>query len=166
MQGCCSAFQSAGDQQFNQRKVALELKRYREKGPGPTTRLLADGIAQSGALSGGVLDVGSGIGALTLALLERGAPSAIAVDASTAYVSVAREEAGRPRANERHQVRPRRFRRARTPAPICECRGARSRGLLLPLVGAPPRRGTRTCRAVSRTVLSTRHMVRTSGNGA
>jgi SAM-dependent methyltransferase len=95
MPGCCSAFESAADLQFNQRKVAQELKRYREKGPGPTTRLLADGIAQSGALSGTVLDVGSGIGALTLALLERGAANAIAVDASTAYVDVAREEAGR-----------------------------------------------------------------------
>jgi tRNA1(Val) A37 N6-methylase TrmN6 len=95
MPGCCSAFESAADQQFNHRKVAQELKRYREKGPGPTTRLLADGIAQSGALSGTVLDVGSGIGALTLALLERGAATAIAVDASTAYVDVAREEAGR-----------------------------------------------------------------------
>jgi SAM-dependent methyltransferase len=95
MPGCCSAFESAADRQFNQRKVAQELKRYREKGPGPTTRLLADGIAQSGALSGTVLDVGSGIGALTLALLERGAANAIAVDASTSYVDVAREEAGR-----------------------------------------------------------------------
>jgi SAM-dependent methyltransferase len=95
MPGCCSAFESAAAQQFSQRKVAQELKRYREKGPGPTTRLLADGIAQSGALSGTVLDVGSGIGALTLALLDRGAASAIAVDASTAYVGAAREEADR-----------------------------------------------------------------------
>jgi SAM-dependent methyltransferase len=95
MPSCCSAFESAADQQFNQRKVAQELKRYRENGPGPTTRMLVDGIAQSGALSGTVLDVGSGIGALTLALLDRGAASAIAVDASTAYVGVAREEAGR-----------------------------------------------------------------------
>jgi SAM-dependent methyltransferase len=92
---CCSPFESAADQQFNEKKVAQELKRYREKGPGPTTRLLADGIAQSGALSGRVLDIGSGIGALTLALLDQGAASAISVDASTAYVGVAREEAAR-----------------------------------------------------------------------
>lgn len=95
MPGCCSAFENAADQQFNQKKVGQELNRYREKGPGPTTLLLADGIAQSGALSGTVLDVGAGIGALTLVLLERGAANAIAVDASTAYVDVAREEAGR-----------------------------------------------------------------------
>ncbi|MGH9238140.1 MAG: class I SAM-dependent methyltransferase [Vicinamibacterales bacterium] len=57
--------------------------------------MLADGIAQSGALSGRVLDVGSGIGALTFSLLEQGAASAIAVDASTAYVGAARDEAVR-----------------------------------------------------------------------
>ena len=84
MPGCCSPFVGAANQQFNQKKVAQELERYRAKGPGPTTLLLADGIAQSGTLSGTVLDVGSGIGGLTFALLERGASSAVAVDAATA----------------------------------------------------------------------------------
>jgi len=56
---------------------------------------LADGISQSGALAGTVLDVGSGIGGLTLGLLDRGASSAVAVDASAAYVSAARDEARR-----------------------------------------------------------------------
>ena len=90
---CCSPFESAANQQFNQKKVAQELTRYREKGPGPTTRMLVDGIAQSGTLSGTVLDVGSGVGGLTFALLDRGATSAVAVDASTAYVGAARDEA-------------------------------------------------------------------------
>jgi magnesium-protoporphyrin O-methyltransferase len=75
--------------------VTQELKRYREKGPGPTTRLLVEGITRSGALGGTVLDVGSGIGGLTLALLEHGASSAVAVDASAAYVRAARDEADR-----------------------------------------------------------------------
>jgi magnesium-protoporphyrin O-methyltransferase len=95
MSGCCSHFQRAANQQFNRKKVEQELKRYREKGPAPTTRLLVDGISQSGALAGTVLDVGSGIGSLTLALLERGASSAVAVDASAAYVGAARDEAQR-----------------------------------------------------------------------
>ena len=95
MPGCCSPFVGAANQQFNQKKVAQELERYRAKGPGPTTLLLADGIAQSGTLSGTVLDVGSGIGGLTFALLERGATSAVAVDAATAYIDMAREEARR-----------------------------------------------------------------------
>jgi predicted RNA methylase len=95
MPGCCSHFECSASQQFNQKKVTQELKRYREKGAGVTTRLLVEGITKSGALGGTVLDVGSGIGGLTLALLERGASSAVAVDASLAYVSAARAEADR-----------------------------------------------------------------------
>ena len=90
---CCSPFECAANQQFNQKKVAQELRRYRQKGPGPTTRLLVDGIVQSAPISGTVLDIGSGVGALTFTLLERGSSSAIAVDASAAYVSAARDEA-------------------------------------------------------------------------
>ena len=95
MPGCCSTFEHRAGQQFNKKSVAAELKRYRTKGPGTTTRLLAEGIAQSGALHGSVLDVGSGIGALTFALLERGATGAVAVDASSAYIDAVREEAER-----------------------------------------------------------------------
>src|SRR5262245_57337175 len=95
MTSCCSPFECAADQQFDQKKVEQELRRFREKGPGPTTRMLMDGIVQSGAVSGTVLDVGSGVGSLTLALLERGASSAVAVDASAAYISAARGEAAR-----------------------------------------------------------------------
>jgi SAM-dependent methyltransferase len=57
--------------------------------------MLVEGITKSGALGGTVLDVGSGIGGLTLALLEHGASSAVAVDASAAYVSAAHDEADR-----------------------------------------------------------------------
>jgi magnesium-protoporphyrin O-methyltransferase len=103
MASCCSDFECAANQQFNQKKVEDELKRYRNKGPGPTTRLLVDGISQSGALAGTVLDVGSGFGGLTLALLERGASSAIAVDASAANVGAARDEAHRQ--GQSHAIR-------------------------------------------------------------
>lgn len=92
---CCSPFECAANQQFNQKKVARELKRYRQKGPGPTTRLLVDGIARSAKIEGTLLDIGSGIGALTFALVERGASSAVAVDASAAYINAARDEATR-----------------------------------------------------------------------
>jgi magnesium-protoporphyrin O-methyltransferase len=95
MTGCCSHFECSASQQFNQKKVTQELKRYRAKGPGPTTRLLVEGITESDALGGTVLDVGSGIGSLTLALLEHGSSSAVAVDASAAYVGAARDEADR-----------------------------------------------------------------------
>ena len=95
MPACCSTFERAAEQQFNEKKAAEELKRYRTKGPGPTTRLLHEGIARSGALKGTLLDVGSGVGSLTFGLLERGITHAVAVDASSAYTGVARQEAER-----------------------------------------------------------------------
>ena len=72
MPACCSTFERAADQQFTEKKAAAELKRYRTKGPGPTTRLLQDGLAAAGGLNGTLLDIGSGVGALTFGLLERG----------------------------------------------------------------------------------------------
>jgi SAM-dependent methyltransferase len=97
MSACCSTFERAAEQQFNKKKAAEELKRYRTKGPGPTTRLLQEGIARTGALNGTLLDVGSGVGSLTFGLLECGITHAVAVDASSAYNDVARQEAERLR---------------------------------------------------------------------
>lgn len=95
MSACCSTFECAADQQFNEKKASEELKRYLTKGPRPTTRLLQESLAHAGTLSGTLLDIGSGIGALTFGLLERGVTRAIAVDASSAYNVVARQEAER-----------------------------------------------------------------------
>ena len=95
MSACCSAFECAADQQFDEKKATDELKRYHTKGPRPTTRLLQEGLAHAGTLSGTLLDIGSGIGSLTFGLLERGVTHAVAVDASSAYNAVARQEADR-----------------------------------------------------------------------
>ena len=92
---CCSPFECAADQQFNQKKVAQKRKRYQQNGAGRTTRLLLDGILKCATVSGTVLDIGCGIGALTFALLERGATSAVAVDASAESIAPSREEAAR-----------------------------------------------------------------------
>jgi magnesium-protoporphyrin O-methyltransferase len=95
MPACCLPFERAAERQFDRRKAAEELSRLREKGPGPTTRLLEEGIVDAGVRGGTLLDIGSGIGSLTFALLERGLARAIAVDASSAYLDSAREEADR-----------------------------------------------------------------------
>ena len=95
MAACCSAFECAADQQFNEKKATEELHCYRTKGPGPITRLIQEGLTHAGSLSGTLLDVGSGIGSLTFGLLERGVSRAVAVDASSAYTAVARQEAER-----------------------------------------------------------------------
>jgi magnesium-protoporphyrin O-methyltransferase len=101
---CCSSFTCAAGQQFNPAKVAQELKRYRERGARPTTRLLVDGIVGAGVSGGDVLDIGGGFGGLTFALLERGATGGTLVDASEAYIAAARGEAERVGRAERVQV--------------------------------------------------------------
>jgi magnesium-protoporphyrin O-methyltransferase len=92
---CCSAYGGVADRQFDAAKVALELRQYRKKGSGPTTGLLRDGLAAASVVSGSLLDIGAGIGALTFDLLDRGCTSAVAVDASSAYLMAAVEEATR-----------------------------------------------------------------------
>jgi magnesium-protoporphyrin O-methyltransferase len=95
MPGCCGSYEGIAAEHFNRKKAAAELKRYREKGPGETTRLLTDGIVEAGSNEGTLLDVGTGIGSLAFALITRGITRAVAVDASSAYLDTARHEAER-----------------------------------------------------------------------
>jgi len=81
--------------EFDARKAAKELKVYRKRGPGATTRLLRDGIKDVCRGGEQVLDIGAGIGALTFELLQHGMNHSVAVDASPAYLTAAREEAAR-----------------------------------------------------------------------
>ena len=95
MPSCCRSYEGIAAEQFNRKKAAAELKRYREKGLGHTTRLLTEGIVEADTHAGTLLDVGTGIGSLTFALLTRGLSHAVAVDASSAYLESARQEAER-----------------------------------------------------------------------
>jgi tRNA1(Val) A37 N6-methylase TrmN6 len=95
MSSCCESYKGIAAEQFNRKKATAELKRYRDRGPRPTTRLLADGIIDADPGEGTLLDVGTGIGSLAFALLARGMTHAVAVDASTAYIEAARHEAAR-----------------------------------------------------------------------
>ncbi len=98
MSGCCSPFSEIAGRQFDAQKVASEVADYRKSGPGPTTRLLRDGLVQAGLVHGVLLDIGAGLGALTFELINRGSTQAIAVDASSSYLDAAAQEASR-----RHQ---------------------------------------------------------------
>lgn len=80
---------------FDAGVAARELRRYRRKGPRGTTRDLCESIRLHCAGASTVLDIGPGIGALTFELLEAGVPHAIAVDASSAFLDAARDEAAR-----------------------------------------------------------------------
>jgi SAM-dependent methyltransferase len=91
---CCdSEYACAADGQFTVQRAARDLDSYRANGPGVTTRMLRDGLIAAGPISGSLLDIGAGIGALTFELLARGISQAIAVDASSAYIATASQEA-------------------------------------------------------------------------
>jgi magnesium-protoporphyrin O-methyltransferase len=91
----CCFFDESVDEQFTAAKARDELRDYRARGPAPTTRMLLDGLAQAGLIEGTILDIGAGVGALSFEALDRGCRRALIVDASSAYLKAAADEAGR-----------------------------------------------------------------------
>ncbi len=89
----CCEFGDTAARQFSSAKVAKELQRYRRRGPGVTTRKLRDGLVSAGLARGTVLDIGGGLGILSLELLDAGMSRATVIDASSAYLTAASEEA-------------------------------------------------------------------------
>ena len=86
---------------YNARKAASELRRYRNKGPIPSTRMLIDALKTEGVEGATVIDIGGGIGAVQHELLAAGAAHVTSVDASDAYIQTAREESERRGLNGR-----------------------------------------------------------------
>jgi magnesium-protoporphyrin O-methyltransferase len=80
---------------FTDEMAANGLKRYLRNGPDRTTQELIDGVRREGIEGGRVLDIGGGIGAIQLELLRTGARTTESVDASAAYIAVAKAEAAR-----------------------------------------------------------------------
>lgn len=91
---CCGHCQDAEDV-FGERTARRDLRRYRRGGPVRTTRMLLDAIRARLGTDWTLLDVGGGVGAIQHELVEAGAARATQVDASRAYLEVAREEATR-----------------------------------------------------------------------
>jgi hypothetical protein len=80
---------------YNARKAASELRRYREKGPIPSTRVLIDALGAEDVEGATVIDIGGGVGAIQHELLAAGAAHVTSIDASDAYIQTAREESER-----------------------------------------------------------------------
>jgi magnesium-protoporphyrin O-methyltransferase len=87
--------------EFNRREAARRLANYHKRGASGTTRLLIEALRRVGVDDRTLLDVGGGIGVIQYELLKAGARSAVSVDASSAYVRAAREEARRQGLHER-----------------------------------------------------------------
>ena len=80
---------------FDNKTAAKELKAYRRKGPSKTTQMLIDALRAKGVEAMTLLDIGGGVGAIQHELLKAGINSATNVDASTAYIEAANDEAKR-----------------------------------------------------------------------
>jgi magnesium-protoporphyrin O-methyltransferase len=78
---------------FDRGTAKRDRDRYHSKGADRTTRMLLDLIRSSHVEGSTILDVGGGIGVIDQELLNAGAVRAVLVDASPAYLEVARDEA-------------------------------------------------------------------------
>ena len=86
---------------FGDRQAARDLRRFRRRGANASTRRLLEAMKAEDVGGLRVLDIGAGVGAVHMALLEDGAHHATHVDASAAYQSVAAQEAERRGLKER-----------------------------------------------------------------
>ena len=90
---CCQC--EGIEETFDAKVAARDLKRYRAKGPRKETRMLLDALRAEGVEGMTLLDIGGGVGAIQHELLGDGVSGATNVDASSAYLGAAREEARR-----------------------------------------------------------------------
>ncbi len=83
------------EMQFDRKAAAAELRRVRTRGPAPTTRALVDALKTEDLEGTSLLDIGGGVGVIQFELLESGVVSATGVEASSAFIGAAKEEAVR-----------------------------------------------------------------------
>jgi len=88
----CCAHCAATRQYFSPKVAESDLRRYRRKGPDPTTRLILEELSRQPLDGVDLLDVGGGIGVLGLELLAAGIGRVLQVDASPAYLAVAERQ--------------------------------------------------------------------------
>jgi predicted TPR repeat methyltransferase len=80
---------------FGEDEAKSNLKDYRRRGPAKQTKLILDAVRSLGLKNAALLDIGGGIGTIHHELLKDIASEATHVDASSAYLKVATEEAKR-----------------------------------------------------------------------
>jgi magnesium-protoporphyrin O-methyltransferase len=96
---CCHC--DAADGVFGERIARKDLARYRKRGPNATTRWLVDAVRSQPVAAAHLLDIGSGIGAVSQELLMDAAAHATLVDESSAYQAVAGDLAAERGTSER-----------------------------------------------------------------
>ncbi len=91
---CCPHCLGA-DRFFNERLSAADLRAYHRHGAGGTTKQLVDALKAAGVGGLTLLDVGGGIGVIQHELHAAGVSQVTGVDASSSYLTMARQEAER-----------------------------------------------------------------------
>jgi len=91
---CCRHCEGI-EREFDRATAVSDLRRFRRRGPLPATKILLDALEREGIAGAALLDIGGGVGAIHHELLDRGAERAVHVDASSAYLAAAGEEAAR-----------------------------------------------------------------------
>src|SRR5215211_7893427 len=94
---CCEITDNA----FSEAEARTELRNYHRRGPARQTGLILNAIRSLGIRNANLLDIGGGIGAIYHELLDDVAREATHVDASSAYLKQAKEEAARRGHSER-----------------------------------------------------------------
>ena len=77
---------------FDKKAAKRALKRYLKKGPSKTTGMLLKAIHETGVKGLDFLDIGGGIGAIQYDLIKAGASNGTSIEASPAYIDLAKEE--------------------------------------------------------------------------
>lgn len=88
---CCEITDNA----FSEEEARADLRQYRRNGPSNQTKLILEAIRSLGLKNANLLDIGGGVGAIHHDLLEDVASEATHVDASSAYLKEAKQEAAR-----------------------------------------------------------------------
>jgi 2-polyprenyl-3-methyl-5-hydroxy-6-metoxy-1,4-benzoquinol methylase len=94
---CCEITDNA----FSESEARAELRNYRRRGPMNQTKLILEAIRSLGLKNADLLDIGGGIGAIHHELLREMVREATHVDASSAYLKEAQQEASRRGHSER-----------------------------------------------------------------
>jgi 2-polyprenyl-3-methyl-5-hydroxy-6-metoxy-1,4-benzoquinol methylase len=101
---CCTHCRAI-EAKFGPKVAQGDLRRYRRRGPSHTSKQIIGMLPERALAGANLLDVGGGIGVLAHEILDRGAASAVLVDAAAAYLEVAAAEAERRGTGERLRIR-------------------------------------------------------------
>ena len=86
---------------FGEDQAKADIRGYRKRGPAGQTKLILEAIRSLHLKNADLLDIGGGIGVIHHELLEDVATHATHVDASSAYLRIAKDEANRRGHDER-----------------------------------------------------------------